>query len=64
MSSIFTAEASLTYQVATRHPQSKEWEIWCKRYQGKGREIKGPLSPVRIPMPLTPTHSKKFTFTV
>lgn len=52
----------LTNQVATRHPLSKEWEPWCKRYQGKYKEIKGPLSPISLPItPIAPI-SKKFTF--
>lgn len=56
----------LTNQVASRHPLSKEWGSWCKRYQGKYKEIKGPLSPISLP--ITPiievTNSKKFIFTV
>ena len=45
-----SVETSLTNQVASRHPQSKEWKTWCQRYK-KYKGIKGPLSPVSLPSP-------------
>ena len=39
---------SLIDQVASRHPQSKEWQQWCKRYQNTK-----PIKPAN-PMPLSP----------